>query len=144
MNIKVVYHSSTGNTRKIADAIGKELQVAPEEASEFAILSDESIDMLFIGDGIYAGKPHKSISELIAKLDKNTVKNAAVFATYGGQPSIGNTIKTLLTDKGINVMGEPFTCKGKAWVFMNRKHPSDDDLNKAKEFATSIIEKGAV
>lgn len=142
MNIKVVYHSMTGNTKKIAEAIGQAVEVLPENASDFTLSTDEPVDLLFIGDGIYAGKPDKSISELIDKLDKNTVKNAAVFATYGGQPSIGNTIKTLLTDKGINVIGEPFTCKGKAWIFINRKYPSDEDLKSAKAFATSIVEKG--
>lgn len=142
MNIKVIYHSRTGNTKKIAEAIGQAVNSTPEVAADFVPLTDEPIDLLFIGDGIYAGKPDKSISKLIEKLDSNVVKNAAVFATYGGQSSIGNTIKTLLTDKGINVIGEPFTCKGKAWALMNRKHPSNDDLNNAKEFATSIMEKG--
>lgn len=137
MNVKVLYHSSTGNTKKVADAIADALMIKAEPISD-ADLS-MPIDLLFIGDGVYFGKPSKETIAFIDKLTPDTVKNAAVFATYGRQSDIGEKIRKLLQDKQLNVVGEPFTCKGKAWVILHHSHPSEDDLSMAREYANAIV-----
>lgn len=141
MNIKVMYHSSTGNTKKIAQAIADALNVKAEPIGEGEIAFSAPIDLLFIGDGVYFGKANKNVISFINRLDPNIVKNTAVFATYGGQAGIGASIKKLLQNKGLNVLGEPFTCKGKAWGFLNHKHPNEADLNMAHEYAKGIVAK---
>lgn len=141
MNIKVMYHSSTGNTAKIACAIADTLNVKAEPVGEEPISFSSPIDLLFIGDGVYFGKANKKTISFINRLDPNIVKNVAVFATYGGQADIGANIQKLLRDKGLKVVGEPFTCKGKAWGFLNRKHPNEADLSIAREYAKTIRSK---
>lgn len=140
MNIKVMYHTTTGNTRKISQAIASSVGVQAELIEENASF-ETPVDLLFIGDGLYGGKAHKSTIAFIDQLSPDTVKNAAVFGTYGGQPIIGDYIKKLLQDKGINVIDGQFGCKGKAWFFINRKHPDEADLNMAQEFAKTTLEK---
>ena len=140
MNIKVMFHTTTGNTGKVAEAIAAAAGVKAESI-EGAVLPSEPIDLLFIGDGLYGGKAHKKTTEFINSLGTGKVKNAAVFATYGGQAHIGEIITKHLRDKGINVIGEPYTCKGKCWIFINRRHPDETDFEKAREFAKTMIGK---
>ena len=139
MNIKVMYHTLTGNTRKVAEAIAGELGTEAEKIGKDHATPSEPIDLLFIGDGIYAGKPGKDTVAFIDKLTPETVKAAAVFTTYGGQDVIGDRIANLLRDKGLNLVGDPFACKGKCWFFVNRKRPNGDDLESARKFARSIV-----
>ena len=139
MVIKVMYHSATGNTRKIAEAIAQELGIEAEKIGKEQAPISEPIDLLFLGDGIYAGKPGKETISFIEQLTPEVVKNAAVFATYGGQNVIGDRIAALLKDKGLSIAGEPFTCKGKCWFFINRKRPNESDLEMSRQFARSIV-----
>ena len=141
MIIRVMYHSSTGNTKKIAVAIANALNIKAEPIDGDQISISEPIDLLFIGDGIYFGKMNKQTLSFINQLNPAIIKNVAVFATYGGQSSIGSEIQQSLKNKGLKVIGEPFTCKGQAWLFLNRKHPIESDFKNAGEFAKHIVEK---
>lgn len=137
MNVKVLYHSTTGNTKKIANAIASELGVKAEPIASASVTGQ--IDLLFLGDGVYFGKPNKETAAFIELLNAETAKNVAVFATYGGQAAIGETLKKQLQAKNLHVVGKPFTCKGKAWGLMNRNHPNETDLRESRRFAKAIV-----
>ena len=139
MTVRVFYHTATGNTRKVAGAIADELGIEAEMIGKDLISFSEPIDLLFIGDGIYAGKPGKETISFINRLDPAMIKNTAVFATYGGQEVIGERIADLLRNKGLNIIGKPYTCKGKCWFFINRRHPNENDLDSSRQFARSIV-----
>ena len=139
MDIKVLYHSTTGNTKKVAEAIAAEAGVIAQPLTEAS--GSTSTDILFIGDGVYGAKVHKSTVSFIKKLSPASVKNAAVFSTFGGQDTAPEIIKGLLKAQGIPVAEESFSCKGKAWFFLNRKQPSAQELDAAKLFAKNIIKK---
>ncbi|MDR3211243.1 MAG: nitric oxide synthase [Planctomycetota bacterium] len=143
MNIKVLYHSMTGNTGKVAHAIADALHVEAETIRQETTRFPDPVDLLFIGDGIYAGHAHKKTRSLIKQLEPVTIKNVAVFATYGGHSGIGAKIQQMLVDRGLQVIGEPFTCKGQAWLFINRKRPNESDLALAREFALAMAQKVA-
>ena len=51
MNIKVMYHSSTGNTEKLAKAIADTVNAKAEPIGSSAATISKPIDLLFIGDG---------------------------------------------------------------------------------------------
>lgn len=141
MNIKVLYHSSTGNTQKIANCIAGVFNICAEQIKEdIARKIIEPIDMLFIGDGIYFGKPNKNISNFISEIDPKLIKNVAVFGTCGGQVKIGQDIKALFENKCINVIEETFVCKAQSWFFINRNHPNEEDFNNAIEFAKRVVD----
>jgi flavodoxin len=139
MNIRVKYHSTTGNTKKVAEAISETAGVQAEQILENSTV--EAVDLLFIGDGIYAGKTNINTVNFIKTLNSDKVKNAAVFGTYGGQEKAIVGMKELLKAQGINVMEESFGCRGKAWFFLNRKHPDSQELANAKKFADNILNK---
>lgn len=139
MNIKVVYHSSTGNTKKLALAIADALHVPAETASDSTMHAGEPIDLLLLGDGIYAGKPSKAVIAFVGQLTPQAVKNAAIFATYGGQKKIGAELQALLESKGVRVIAEPYLCRGKAWVIANRSHPNEAEIQGARAFAEAAV-----
>lgn len=141
MNIKVYYHSSTGNTEKLAQAIANGLRVQAKQLGNDMATVSEPVDMLFIGDGIYFGKVNKKTRSFIESLDAKLIRNAAVFATYGGNEKAGKEIKELLKNKGINVLDEPFTCKGRAWKLINRKHPNDTDLKNVMHYGERMVSR---
>lgn len=136
MNIKVLYHSQTGNTKRVAESMAETLGVAAEEIAESSIA--EPVDILFIGDGIYAGRPDKVTISFIKTLNESMVRNAAVFGTYAGQENAIKIMKEQLKEQGIKVLPESFGCKGKFCALINRKHPSEKDLAAAKEYAMRI------
>ncbi len=81
------------------------------------------------------------MQSFIDRLDPTKVRQAAVFATYGGQAQIGNEIKNLLQNKGIKVAAEPFTCKGKAWLILNPNRPNKADLAQISEYAQNTVKE---
>lgn len=133
MNIRVLYHTTTGNTKKVAEAIARSLGVEAEPIRSAAPLSDT--DMLFLGDGVYGGTVHKETRKFIKTLTSKSVRKAAVFGTFGGQDKSVGVLRELLAAQGIAVSGDAFSCRGKAWYFLNRKHPTDRELGEAGEFA---------
>ena len=141
MHVRVVYHSHWGNTAKLAHAIAEVFSISPEQIGKDEISFPEVVDLLFLGDGIYWAKPHKLTRKFFKQLDSTSIKNAAVFATYGNQIKIGDDIKRLLQEKGINVLGEPFTCQGASVGTKNQGHPDETDLQNVKEFAKNIASK---
>jgi len=141
MNIKVIYHSSTGNTEKLARAMADTLNIQAEPLGKEPVSFSEPVDLLFIGSGVYFGKVNKRMASFIDQLDPQMIKRAAVFATFGGQAKIGTDIKALLQNKGIRVVDEPFTCKGQAWLFVNRNHPNETDLSNIRKYAKDVVAK---
>lgn len=141
MNIKVYYHSSTGNTGKLADEVAQTLNIVAEPISKNSAVISKTIDLLFLGDGVYFGKPHKDTISFISSLNPQKVRNVAVFGTYGGQRNIGTDIQKMLTDRRINVLENPFLAKGQSWVFINRKHPDQTDLENIRSYARWAVSR---
>ena len=139
MLIKVVYHSSTGNTKKLACAIAEMLNIQAEHIGKDDISFPDKVDLLFVGDGIYWNGAHKKTKKFIKALDPGIIKNATVFGTYGNQFKIGDILKDLLSKRGINVVGAPFTCQGASVGTKNQGHPDENDLKMVCEYVKSII-----
>ena len=139
MNIRVVYHSGyKSNTKKVADAIAEYFDVRAERVGKDKVEFAEPVDLLFIGSGVYFDKPHKKVSAFINEVNAAIIKNSAVFGTYGNQSNIGEQLKTLVKEHGINVLGEPFVCKGASVGTDSKGHPSGEDLEHATAFAETI------
>lgn len=139
MKTKVMYHSRSGNTKKVADAIAQELgQVAEAVPSDYPL---ENVGLLFLGAAVYGNKVDKKIVEFIGTLNTSRVKNVALFGTSAGQDGHLNYIRELIKARGINVVDETYSCKGKFLFFIQRKHPNEEDLREAQKFAKAVYEK---
>ena len=139
MNIKVMYHTKTGNTKKVAEAIAEAVGTLEEPISENN--NFDITDILFTGDGVYKGKMNAKTENFIKSLNADKIKNVAVFGTFGGQNKAINGMKELLEKQGIKLVDKSFGCKGRAWIIMNRNHPVEQDLKDAKEFASNIVKE---
>ncbi len=139
MKTWVLYYSKGGNTKKIAEAIAEELSVPKTEQIPPAY-PPENVSLLFLGTAVYAGKPDAKMVEFIRTLNSNRVKNVALFGTCAKENSSIDTLKAMLREKGINVVDESFCCKGKAFIFMNRKNPDENDIKAAKAFARKVYD----
>ncbi len=139
MKVSVLYHSITGNTKKIAEAIADEVGVYAENITHDS--NKFTADVLFLGDGNYVSNIHKVTKELIKSLENKNIKNIAVFGTYGGMNNAKAKMIELIKNNGLNVLDENFFCKGKAWGVLNRNKPGKEDIEGAKDFARHVIRK---
>lgn len=81
------------------------------------------------------------MTEFIRTLNSSQVKNVALFGTYGWHKNFLDYMRDLLKSQGINVIEETFSCKGRLFFFIYRRHPDEQDLRQAKEFANVVQEK---
>lgn len=140
MNIKVVYHSKTGNTKRVAEAIAEALEATAIPVAEAESLLTEKIDLLFIGDGMYFGGIAKETKDFIKKLDASKIGCSAAFSTSGGSWPFGPTgITARLEEQGVSTHSETFRCHGAAFGAVFPSHPDDEDLKNAREFAERTI-----
>ena len=129
---EVVYYSMCGSTKKIAEAIAGELGVKAEDVKMKKEPTKDSF--LFLGSGCYAHKPGRKVQDFIARNDFEG-RNVALFGVSGGGE--GDEVRAMeesLKPKGALIKGS-FYCKGRAYLFFNRGHPSNEELANARKFA---------
>jgi flavodoxin len=78
MKIAVRYQSRGGNTKAVAEAIAK---IAGVTAEPIDVPITESVDVLFIGGGIYAWDIDKNLKAYLHSLSPDLIKSMAVFTT---------------------------------------------------------------
>ena len=126
--------SKTGNTRKIAEVIATELGVSAEDVNTKDKLAKDSFALL--GSGCYFPMPGRGFKKFINSNDFNG-RNVALFGTSGsGKGDEVKALEKMVTARGARVMGK-FYCKGK-FLFLRRKHPTAEDLENAKKFASDL------
>ena len=146
MNILIVYKSyHRMNTEKVAKAMAEAMNATLKKAAEARPEELAGYDLIGIGSGIYAGKYHKSLFKLVEKLPR-LEKDVFVFSTAGGpDEKFDKPIKDLLVSSGARIVGE-FRCPGAAgllgFTWANKGHPDEQDLEKARVFATGLISSG--
>jgi flavodoxin I len=132
---QVLYYSIGGNTKKLADAIAKELKASAEDVRISTLNSGAAI--VFLGTGCYGGKPGRDISKFIASGDFQGRK-VALFGTSGG--GTGQEVQVMagaLKGKGANVIGS-YHCQGQTFLLINRGHPNAADIAAARNFAREM------
>ncbi len=147
---KSVHH---GNTAKIARAIASALgaELATPETVSYASLS--ACDLLGVGSGVYYGRMHEALFEWLFGLpDDPEARTPAFIFSTSGLPMFARfwhgPLRRLLKRKGFSVIGE-FACGGydtwgPLWLTggLNRSHPDENDLNRAKQFAARLVRDG--
>lgn len=126
----VRYYSKSGNTKLLAEAIGKGAGVIPISVDEDSAKITENIDVLFIGGALYAYGLDKVMNEYLASIDGSKVKKAVVFSTSWISKHSIDLIKKALKEKGIDVVED--TC----YV---RNNPNEKQLKEAEKFAKRFV-----
>jgi flavodoxin len=146
MNSMIIYMSiHHQNTEKVAREIARPLDAHLTTPLDFdSEISD--YDLIGVGSGIYYAKHHESLLEFVRDLPPVNRKNAFIFSTRGMGPVrvYHRPLRNLLLKKGFTLIGE-FSCKGydsngflKYLGGLNKGHPNEEDLQRAKEFAQSL------
>ncbi|MGE5627009.1 MAG: flavodoxin family protein [Solirubrobacterales bacterium] len=146
---KLIIYSSVhhGNTEKIAKAMGAAINADVIKAESFDVNNIENYALIGFGSGIYGGKMHKTMLNLIESLPVVSNKKAFVFSTSGmGKTDYNNALAVKLADKGF-VMEGSFACKGfdtfgpfKLVGGIAKGRPNDEDILNAKNFVLKFIE----
>jgi len=151
----ILYSYHHRNTEKIAQAMAKALDAIIANPQHVTDIRD--YDLIGFGSGIYGGKHHQQILELLESLPNEKNKKAFIFSTYGAPEIVSreNEIKKYteknhralrekLLKKGYIILDE-FSCPGyntnsflKLFGGINIGRPNAQDIKRAQEFALNI------
>ncbi|SDG24511.1 Flavodoxin [Selenomonas sp. WCT3] len=112
MKLLVVYSSKTGNTKKVAMAIGETLGVEPVAVTDAP--SPDDYDWIVAGFWVDKGTADAAMKAYLSKI---TNKQVALFATLGAEPDSDHARQCLanaakLLGPGCTLTGQ-FICQGK-------------------------------
>ena len=137
---RVVYATMTRHSKKLAEAIAQTLNVRAENIKKNPILQD--VDLLFIVGGIYGGASKPELVEFVKRLDSGEIRRAVLVTSSATKKQGQKTIRALLVDKGIEVLGETM-CQG-SFLFMSFGHPNQVDVDEVVRYANKVAEKVGV
>ena len=134
MKIAIRYYTKTGNTKKLAEAIGSAIDVEAKTVDEPLT---EDMDILFLGSAVYAAGIDQKIKDFIKNINVN-VGEVVNFSSAALIESTYKQVKKEVEAKGLKMSENEFHCRG-AFKFVHRGRPNDDDLRDVQEFAKRII-----
>jgi flavodoxin len=132
MKIGVIYYTKLGHSKKIAQAIANDLGVKAQDIRDPLQLGN--IDILYIVSGIYGGKSAPELLKFVKTLDHPQVKKAFLLTSSGGKTTRAEEVRAVLSENGIPVGEEEFTCQGAIFLF-GMGHPNKADIQNAIQFA---------
>ncbi len=133
MKYAVRFYTKTGNTKRLAQAIAKELGV---EALPLTSPITEPVDILFLGNSYYAFTIDPEVRKFIASLSKDKVGKIVNFGSAALLNSTYKKVKAEAERVGIPMDEKEFHCKGE-FKMLHKGKPDDNDLRAAAEFAAS-------
>ena len=137
MNIEVRYFSKTGNSKKLAVAIGEELE---KEALDITNDLDKEVDILFICNAIYWAGIDSKVKKFI-KENASKIKLLVNVSNAGIKKSSYKGMKKLAKKNNIKISDKEFHAPG-SFMGMHKNRPNSDDLLALREFVKGVIEDG--
>ncbi|MCR5699647.1 MAG: flavodoxin [Treponemataceae bacterium] len=131
MKFAVRYYTKTGNTKRLAEAIAKELGV---EALPISEPVNESVEILFLGNSYYAFNIDPEVKKFVASLSKDKVGKIVNFGSAAMLNSTYKKVKAEADKVGVPMDEKEFHCKGE-FKGIHKGRPNDDDVKAAVEFA---------
>lgn len=131
MRFAVRYYTKTGNTKRLAEAIAKELGV---EALPISEPVNEQVDFLFMGNSYYAFDIDPEVKKFVSSLDKDKVGKIVNFGSAAMLNSTYKKVKAVADKAGIAMDEKEFHCKGE-FKGIHKGRPNENDLKDAIEFA---------
>ena len=131
MSNVVYYQSRGGNTKKVAEAIAKALEVEAKPITEPMV---EEADILFLGSAVYAAQLDNGTKSFIDSLAGKKIGKVVLFGTSAGGRKPFGMMRKRLEKLGFAVDEKDLFIPG-AWFVMNKGRPNEKDLAAAEEFA---------
>ncbi|MBA7470940.1 hypothetical protein ES707_06231 [subsurface metagenome] len=144
----IIYHSEHhGNTKKIAKAMAEKINADILKAADVNLNKFEEYDIVGFGSGVYNGKLHKELSEILSKISQQDDRKAFIFSTTGSKTYSSmahERFRPMLEEKGFEIIGE-FSCLGFDTALtkegINKGRPNKQDIKDAEDFIVNIIKK---
>ncbi len=133
MNYAVRYYTKTGNTKRLAEAVAKELGV---EALSISAPVDEKVDYLFLGNSYYAFNIDPEVRAFVASLDKNKVGKIVNFGSAAMLNSTYKKVKEAADKVGIPMDEKEFHCRGE-FKGIHKGRPNENDIAEIVKFVQS-------
>ena len=135
-----------GNTRQISETMATCLGAELISADDPRARDVSPYELVGIGSGIYFGRHHSSVLQLVRSWQ--TVPHKVFLFSTAGLPFLHffqhASLRASLKGRGCRIVDE-FCCRGwdtvgPLWLFggINRKHPNQRDLERARQFAEAI------
>lgn len=134
MKVEVRYHSRGGNTKRLAEAVAKGLNVT---ARTVDAPMEGKADVVFLCASVYAGGPDKAVTTFV-KQNARDIGRLVVLSTSASGKSTHAKIKAAAEDMGVSVSDAFFHCPG-AFMVLHRGRPNADDCQKAVDFAKAQL-----
>ncbi|MGZ4690851.1 MAG: flavodoxin family protein [Acidimicrobiia bacterium] len=139
---------SHGNTAKVARAMGDVLGADVVDVSECDPSALADYDLVGFGSGIYAMSFDDELRRLVGSLPPGRGANVFIFATSGfgriNERPFRRSLAAMLAAADYHVV-DSFCCRGlDTWLPLrllggiNRGHPDEADLGRARDFATRL------
>ena len=136
MEMQVLYFSKYGVAQQLAYAVSTELQCKCDSIPPAYPPENEKV--IFIGMESF-GSPAKNIIDFCKTLTPARVKNVAFFAASKDGNKGFDSLKSIVTAAGVNVVEKNFECAVKHSIFGTGK-ATEDDKTKVKEWANAIVD----
>ena len=136
MRIAIRYFtkSKKGNTKKLADAVSSAIGIQALDVSQDL---NEKVDRLFLINAMYAANIDREVKEFLAR-NKDNIGEIVNMNTAASGASTRKTVKKVADELGIAISDKEFHCAA-SWIFINKGLPSEDDLDRAGDFAKSLL-----
>ena len=130
MTYAVRYYTKTGNTKRLAEAMAKELGVEALPISESV---NEAVDYLFLGNSYYAFNIDPEVKAFVSSLDKDKIGKIVNFGSAAMLNSTYKKVKEVADKAGVAMDEKEFHCKGE-FKGIHKGRPNNDDIAAAVEF----------
>jgi len=154
----VLAGSASGSTAKVAGAIADVLGATIVGPDRTDMLESDDAVLVGFASGIFRGEHHPALLALVDALPPGRHRNVFLFSTCGIPAGLSSperfaeavhryhaALRSKLLEKGYEVVGE-FGCPGfndnrflKLIGGLNRGHPDDEDLERARSFARQFV-----
>ena len=135
MKIAIRYFtkSKKGNTEKLANQIS---QATNEKALTVTSDLTENVDRLFLVNAMYAANIDSEVKSFLAR-NKDKIGEVVNFSTSCSGKSTWSMVKKECDALQIPLSEKEFHCAA-SWIFINKNLPSEEDYQKARDFAVSM------
>ncbi len=130
MTYAVRYYTKTGNTKRLAEAMAKELGV---EALPISEPVNEKVDYLFLGNSYYAFTIDPEVRTFVSSLDKDKIGKIVNFGSAALLNSTYKKVKEVADKAGIAMDEKEFHCKGE-FKGIHKGRPNQNDIQDAVAF----------
>ena len=132
--IRFFTRSKKGNTKKLADAVSAAIGI---EAIDVTVDLPEKVDRLFLINAMYAANIDNEVKDFLER-NKDNIGEVVNMNTSASGASTWKAVKRETDKLGVKLNEKEFHCAA-SWIFINKGLPSEEDYEKAKEFAKSMI-----